>query len=73
MTLLSNCFITISIPYHGPQEGGGGLPCHRKGGGFSGLNTKADTDGQPDLTIPYTNHGLQKNYFGMDAMKKLSS
>ncbi len=53
----SNSFITISIHYHIPRGGGG---CHRKvGEGFSGLNTKLDTDGQPYLTIPYTSQGFQ--------------
>ncbi len=28
-------------------QGGGGVATEREGGGFSGLNTKPDTDGQP--------------------------
>ena len=46
---------------------GGG--CHRrKGGGFSGLNTKPATNGQLYLTTPYTSQGFQNYYFRLDAM-----
>jgi hypothetical protein len=51
----------ISIPYHVPRGGGGG--CQRRRGGFSGLNTNPDTDGEAYLTISYTCQGLQNNYF----------
>jgi hypothetical protein len=47
---------TIHIPYH--FSGGWGVATEREGG-FSGLNTKPDTDGQPYLTIPYTSQGFQ--------------
>jgi hypothetical protein len=36
--------------------------CHRRGEGFSGLNTKPDTDGQPYPTILYTSQGFQINF-----------
>jgi hypothetical protein len=41
-----------------------------RGGGFSGLNTMPDTDGQPYLTmIAYTMQSwFPNNYFGLDAM-----
>ncbi len=45
------------FPYRFMSQGGGG--CHRRGGRFSGLNDKPDTDGQSCLTIPYTSQGFQ--------------
>ncbi len=36
----------------------GGLP-QKEGGGFSGLNTKPDTDGQPYPTILFVSQGFQ--------------
>ena len=56
-------FHTLSRPTRG---GGGGLPQKGKAGGFSGLNDKLDTDGQPYPTILYTSQGLL-NKFGLDA------
>ncbi len=44
---------------------GGG--CHRKGGGFSGLNNKPYTDGQPYLTTIYWSGFLNK-FFRLDEM-----
>jgi hypothetical protein len=49
-----------------------GRGSHRKGRGgrFSGLNAKPDTNSQPYLTILYTSQGFRNTvYFGLDAMK----
>ncbi len=51
--------VSSAFPYT-MSRGRGGRGCQRKmGEGFSGLNTKLDTDGQPYLTIPYTSQGFQ--------------
>ncbi len=44
------------------------MPQKDGGGGFSGLNAKPDTDGQPYLTIPYISQGFQIYDFGLDVM-----
>ncbi len=54
----SNCFIIIFIPYN-VLSGGGGLPQIGGGGGFSGLDTELDTDGQPYPTILFVSQGFQ--------------
>ncbi len=54
------------FPYSITSYGGGGLP--QKGEGeSSGLNDKPDNDGQPYLTILYTNQGFQIKFW-LDAM-----
>jgi len=53
----SDYLITIPMPYH---MGG----CHRKGGGFSGLNAKPDTEGQNVLNCSVYQSGLQNKISG---------
>jgi hypothetical protein len=60
----SDCLITIPIPYHVPP--GGGVATVR-GGGFSGLNAKPDTNNQPYLTICIPVR-VSEIYFGLNAM-----
>jgi hypothetical protein len=49
------------------SHGGGGGVSQIRGGRFSGLNAKPDTEGQQYLTISFTSQGFQI-YFGLDAM-----
>jgi hypothetical protein len=59
---------SMGLPWHSqtlPQPGkggGGGLPTEG-GEGFSGPKDKPDTDGQQNLTLPYTGYGFHELKF----------
>jgi hypothetical protein len=52
--------ITISVPYY-VQGVGWGVATERGGGVVLRSKCKPDTNGQPYLTISYTNQGFQHN------------